>query len=468
MKVKDFGQVFTPINIVRDVLDAAGYKGENILKKHIIDNSCGDGAFLIEIIDRYIKSYKKKNKTIDGIEKEIEKYIHGIEIDSEIHQVCIENLNRLTENNNLKKIKFDILCEDTLKADKYDKKMDFVVGNPPYVRVHNLNDQYIELKKYSFCESGMTDLYIAFYEVGLRMLNKNGILCYITPNSFYNSLAGNRLRSFICESQTMELIMDVGHYQPFNVTTYTTICKIANGSKFDTCKYYKYDIETGRPEYICDIKYGDLFIDGNIILSSDNSKFYSILTYTPNSKSKVQVKNGFATLNDKVFIQDEFPFKENQIEVIKGSTNEIKKCIYPYDKEGKLIPFEKLDKNVQEYLENHKKDLIKENSKKDSVWYAFGRSQGINDVKLNKISINTTIKDLKSIKLNKVPANKGVYSSLYLLTDISFEKIKSLIYRDDFIEYLKILNKCKSGGYFTLSSKDLAKYLNYYLEEENE
>lgn len=36
MKVKDFGQVFTPINIVNDVLDAAGYLGENILKKHVI------------------------------------------------------------------------------------------------------------------------------------------------------------------------------------------------------------------------------------------------------------------------------------------------------------------------------------------------------------------------------------------------------------------------------------------------
>ena len=71
MKVKDFGQVFTPSNIVKDVLDAAGYKGENILKKHVIDNSCGDGAFLIEIVERYIKSFKKKYKTLDCIEKEI-------------------------------------------------------------------------------------------------------------------------------------------------------------------------------------------------------------------------------------------------------------------------------------------------------------------------------------------------------------------------------------------------------------
>lgn len=467
MKVKDLGQVFTPINIVKDVLDAAGYSGEIILNKHVIDNSCGDGAFLVEIINRYIDAYYKKYNTLTNISKDLKKYIHGIEIDKEIYDMCIKNLNNLLDSRNIEKVKLDILNKDALGVIKYNHKMDFVLGNPPYVRVHNLNSQYENVKKYSFCNTGMTDLYIVFYEIGLKMLNEKGVLCYITPNSFYNSLAGRKLREYLENKKNLELIMDLGHYQPFSVTTYTTICKIVNNQTFLGCKYYKYNTKTGTKEFIDLIEYKNLFVNNNIVLDND-LKYIKILNYELKKDLKVVVKNGFATLNDKVFIQDEFPFKENQIEVIKGSTNEIKKCIYPYDKEGKLIPFEKLDKNVQEYLENHKKDLIKENSKKDSVWYAFGRSQGINDVKLNKISINTTIKDLKSIKLNKVPANKGVYSSLYLLTDISFEKIKSLIYRDDFIEYLKILNKCKSGGYFTLSSKDLAKYLNYYLEEENE
>jgi adenine-specific DNA-methyltransferase len=314
----------------------------------------------------------------------------------------------------------------------------------------------------------MTDLYIAFYEVGLRMLNKNGILCYISSNSFYNSLAGIHLREYIKENQTMELIMDIGHYQPFSVTTYTTICKIVNGSKFGTCKYYKYNIKTGRPEFICDIKYDDLFIDGNIILSSNNSEFYKILSYKNKKDPQVLVKNGFATLNDKVFIQNEFPFTENQIDVIKGSCGEWKKCIYPYDENGKLIPFNKLDKQVQKYFNDHKKSLIKDNSKKDSTWYAFGRTQAINDVKYDKYSINTTIKDIKSIRLNKVKKGQGMYSCLYILTDIPYTKIKEIICTEKFINYLKILNKCKSGGYYTYSSKDLFKYINCILEEENE
>lgn len=468
MKVKDFGQVFTPINIVKDILDTAGYKGENILKKHVIDNSCGDGAFLLEIINRYTDAYEKKYNSLNGIENDLKQYIHGVELDKEIWNACIENLNKLIEKKKLKKIKLDILNEDTLKVKTFDKKMDFVLGNPPYVRVHNLNQQYSELKKYSFCESGMTDLYIAFYEIGLNMLNKNGILCYITPNSFYNSLAGKKLRKYIQESQTMELIIDVGHYQPFNVTTYTTICKIVNETIFETCKYYKYDIKSKKPKFICDIKYKDLFVNGNIILSSDNSKFYDILSYDDKKNPKVLVKNGFATLNDKIFIQNSFPFTGNQIDVIKGSCGEWKKCIYPYDESGKIIPFNKLDKEVQKYFNNHKEKLKKKNSKNDSAWYAFGRTQAINDVKYNKYSINTTIKDIKSIRLNKVKTGQGMYSCLYILTDVSYEKIKNIIYSEKFIEYLKILNKCKSGGYFTYSSKDLSRFLNFSLEEENE
>lgn len=468
MKVKDLGQVFTPQSIVNDVLDAAQYNGENILRKHVIDNSCGNGAFLIEIVKRYIKAYAEKHGSLVDIQKELKKYIHGIEIDKEIYEECICNLKNLLKQYKIKNISFDIINGDALKINKYDKKMDFVVGNPPYVRVHNLNEQYDEVKKYEFCNSGMTDLFIVFYEIGIKMLNKKGVLCYITPNSFYNSLAGSYLRKYIKENQTMELIMDIGHYQPFNVTTYTAICKIVNGSRFEKCKYYKYNIESGLPEFICDINYENLFIDNNIILSSDNKKYFNILNYNIKNNSKVQVKNGFATLNDKIFINNNFEFKKNVIDIIKASTGEWKKCIYPYDKTGKLIPFEKLSEDIKQYMNRNKKDLIKASGKLDSAWYGFGRSQAINDVNKNKISINTTIRDVNSIKLNAIKSGEGVYSGLYIITDISFDRIKEIICSEKFIEYLKVLNKCKSGGYYTFSSKDLAKYVNSCLEEEYE
>lgn len=46
---KTKGQVFTPGYMVRAMLDWCGYVGQDILCKHIADNSCGDGAFLCEV-----------------------------------------------------------------------------------------------------------------------------------------------------------------------------------------------------------------------------------------------------------------------------------------------------------------------------------------------------------------------------------------------------------------------------------
>lgn len=466
VKVKDQGQVFTPKHIVEDILDIAGYHGEEILKKHVIDNSCGDGAFLIGFITRYMNEYITYHGSKQGLNQQLKRYIHGIEKDPDIFQRCLVRLNRFASEHDLGKIKWDITQGDSLMIDRFDGKMDYVIGNPPYVRVHNLKEQYNKVKESSFCETGMTDLYILFFEIGLRMLKKKGILCYITPNSFCNSVAGSGLRRYLKKHQNMELLCDLGHYQPFRVMTYTMISKICNNKKFDYCKYYKYNKSTEKKEYICDISYQNLFIDEKLVLSKNNDAFSRHLTYKINQESKVQVKNGFATLNDHVFIQDDFPFQENIIDVIKGSTGQWKKCIYPYDQNGKLIPFEKLSLLVQTYLLEKQDQLTKEKNKKiDSLWYGFGRSQAIGDVSSYKIAINTTIKDCDSIKLNEVKPGQGIYSGLYILTKVPIDVIKEIICSEKFIDYLKMINKCKSGGYFTFSSKDLSKFINCELEE---
>ena len=59
-------QIFTPQYIVEDILDRVGYyiignNTSNIRKKHIIDNSCGNGAFLNVIVERYIDACKIDN-----------------------------------------------------------------------------------------------------------------------------------------------------------------------------------------------------------------------------------------------------------------------------------------------------------------------------------------------------------------------------------------------------------------------
>lgn len=202
-KVKHSGQVFTPDYLVNEILDCAGYVGQSVLRKHVIDNSCGDGAFLCVLLERYSTAFLSVNDDKSLLKKELETYIHGIEIDEEAYLCCIENLDFVASSFGLTGVKWDVLNSDALLEHGYDGKMDFVVGNPPYVRVHNLNDSYDDVKSHQFANGGMTDLYLVFFEIGLDLLKNGGCLCYITPSSWINSLAGTNMRAYIQRTHCM-------------------------------------------------------------------------------------------------------------------------------------------------------------------------------------------------------------------------------------------------------------------------
>lgn len=89
--MKKNGVVYTPENIVNLLLKEVDYNGKKILKKHVMENSCGDGAFLIKIVEKYCEEFLLTNSDIDKLVLELEKYIHGIEID----KIEVEKLKNL-------------------------------------------------------------------------------------------------------------------------------------------------------------------------------------------------------------------------------------------------------------------------------------------------------------------------------------------------------------------------------------
>lgn len=66
---KNNGQVFTPPAIVQMMLDHCNYQGCKILKKHIIDNSCGEGAFLCEAVKRYCTIALESGLSLQEVKK---------------------------------------------------------------------------------------------------------------------------------------------------------------------------------------------------------------------------------------------------------------------------------------------------------------------------------------------------------------------------------------------------------------
>jgi hypothetical protein len=58
---------------------------------------------------------------------------------------------------------------------------------------------------------GMEDLYVYFYELGVRMLKPGGLLCFIITNKWMKADYGEPLRRFFSEKAWVRSVEDFGH-----------------------------------------------------------------------------------------------------------------------------------------------------------------------------------------------------------------------------------------------------------------
>lgn len=461
-------QIFTPPNIVNDILDNLSYYEDNIRKKHIVDNSCGNGAFLCEIVRRYIHVCISNNLPKDITVSELETYIHGIEIDKDLCNETIANLDKVAREYSIDAdINWDIRNCDAMDCHEFDNKMDYVVGNPPYCKVHDLGDKYEKVKQFYFAKGGMTDLYLVFFEIGLNMLNDNGLLGYITPNTWLTSKAGQNFRTSLVIKNNLLKIIQFGHIKVFdNVDTYTCITVLnKNGDSSNKVYWENKETKVKRKVRITDM----LFDAGKFFLVSEKMEGLFKKMFETKLPNVIKCKNGFATLNDKLFIVDDFVKEhgicENIIPVTKASNGEKHYFFYPYDEEGKPIKSLLSLKcpELVDYIIDKARRL--EVDTENVAWYYYGRTQAINDVKYDKLVMNNMIRNKDDIKLEYLfskPQQNGVYSGFYIVGDIILcnfieRKLKS----KEFEEYIQTIGSYKSGGYYTFTTKDVENYLNF-------
>jgi len=100
-------QVFTPVNYVRELLNSVGYT-EQLYGKRILENSCGDGNILIDIVQRYIDDCSTKGFSKKHISDGLSRDIFGVEIDKEQYIKCIKNLNEVLKKNDITGVKWQI------------------------------------------------------------------------------------------------------------------------------------------------------------------------------------------------------------------------------------------------------------------------------------------------------------------------------------------------------------------------
>lgn len=454
--LKTKGQIFSPPAIVKQMLDLCSFNDPNILKQKVIDNSCGDGAFLKIIVERIIKIATDLNYAKIAISKILENNVYGIEIDQNAFKKCYQNLESIRFSYQLPEIKWKLFNDNTLRIyTNFVNQFDLVIGNPPYVRIHHTNE---DLKQFQFCQTGMSDLYLAFYEIGLNMLKPNGKLCYINPSSLFYSQAAKILRQHIIKQSLLNTVIDFGHQQLFNkINTYVAIV-LLTFTKEQKVNFVNQD----QASYCLD--YQD-FVINDAWYFQNHSRLKLLLNCQPT----MIVKNGIATLYDWFFIHDFFQTIQSSylVEITKASTLKSAKIFFPYDRDFKLIAFKDFPIEIQNFLLAHQKQLSKRSLSDVKHWWSYGRTQAIQDLNHIKLSVNTLINDnIKSIK-TKVITKGLVYSGLYVVVNSikQAKQIETLICSQTFIDYVKTLGKYKSGGYWTFNTRDLNKFISFYLEQ---
>jgi len=486
-KHKILGQVFTPKWIVNEILDLIDYQGSKILDKYILEPSSGDGAFLNEIVKRYIESCKNNHLQNNAIKERLEKYIFAVELDETEYKKSIANLNYLVLQFGInEQVNWKIFNENTLDFYKnYIGFFDYVVGNPPYIRIHNLDLTTREILKNEFQFSkGTIDIYLSFYEMGFKLLKEDGYLGYITPNSFLHNSSYQSFRDYLKREKTLKTLIDFKANKIFKgFSTYTAITIFRKNNKSDFFEYKELIID--KIELKNKINFNSLSKLDWSFTDVENENFLRNLEKDKNSTVKdfFDVQYGFATLRDKIFIQKTIPFDDNLVyfngsliekgllkKVVKGSkykgfVDENEKIIFPYELiDNRYIPIseDKLKKQypkTYQYFLKNRDELERRDLNKETIWYEYGRSQGVQTIHQEKIVLSTLVNG--KIDFFKVPYDVLMYSGIFIVKNKSFSDwkvIENVLKSEEFYKYIRLTGKDFSGGYKSVTSKQIKNF----------
>jgi len=111
---------------------------------------------------------------------------------------------------------------------------DIVIGNPPYLggrewKEINGNAYDYFIGKYKVAEYQF-DMYALFWEMGLNLLKLDGLIGFITPNTWLNNQSNKKLRTFILENTFIEQIVDYSKITVFDQATVLPVVSILQKS----------------------------------------------------------------------------------------------------------------------------------------------------------------------------------------------------------------------------------------------
>ena len=461
-------QVFTPAQNVKELLDSVGYI-KDLYGKKVIENACGDGNILSDIVKRYIEDSLNENRSVDEIKIGLENDIYGVEIDSYYYMNCLSKLNIIASSYGITGITWNIINDDFLKQNIKDE-YDFVVGNPPYITYRDLNERtrkYLK-KHYESCKHGKFDYCYAFIEASLLSLKDTGKMAYLIPSSIFKNVFAQKLRDMILPYTSK--IIDYTTQKVFQNALTSSAILICNKGLISPNIEYQ-DIANLLTYNISKATLTEKWVfKRNKKIVPQNRRFGDFFT------AAISV----ATLLNEAYVLKNYEIEEDFVKIgnfkiecdvirkgasprsLKYKKEELILFPYSYDNNNLVryekAVFEEKFPEATKYLKSYEKKLGDRKSDSSIEWFEYGRSQALAHLSQPKLLLSTVV--TKEVNVYNLPIECIPYSGIYIVPKgkLSLELAKEILQSDIFYEYVLGIGINASGTSLRITAVDINNY----------
>jgi len=228
------GVVLTKPHVVELILDLAGYTSDRDLTgTSLLEPSCGHGAFVVPAVKRLLEAAKHTGRAPSALANAI----LAFDIDREHVVRTRKAVVDLLADHRVGQAVAERLAEGWVREHDFllaaiGRTFDFVVGNPPYIRIEQLAGALqSEYRRRYRSLYDRADLYVAFIERGLSLLSSDGVLSFICADRWVSNKYGAPLRELVSAKYQVRCYIDLHKASPFesDVIAYPSIFVLSPG-----------------------------------------------------------------------------------------------------------------------------------------------------------------------------------------------------------------------------------------------
>lgn len=230
----DYGEVFTRRWVVDLILDLVGYLPEKDLGSQVlIEPSCGTGAFLVPVVERLITSSADHGRDL----RELGLAVRAFDLLDANAERARKAVADLLTRHGLSDGEAEVLAGEWVTTGDFllhpheAASADYVVGNPPYIRLENIPRQTMDAYR-RICPTmrGRADIYVGFIERGLDLLGPGGALSFICADRWMRNQYGADLRELITSEYAVDAVISMHDVDAFedDVSAYPAIVVLRN------------------------------------------------------------------------------------------------------------------------------------------------------------------------------------------------------------------------------------------------